>query len=66
MNKDFLEGIGLKLEPTGAIFTPYSAENDTHLIALGEWQDLSITNKKTKERHSVNIVMQLLDNSDFK
>ena len=64
-NEEFLKSKGIILVPTGAMFTPYAFENDDYQMSLGEFQDLSIKNKKTGKAHSVNLVTQLLDDSDL-
>lgn len=64
-NEAFLKSKGIVLRPTNSMFIPYKFENEAYLMTLSEWQDLDIRNKKTGSRHSVNLLMEVLDESDL-
>lgn len=64
-NEEFLKSKGIVLKATGAMFSPYDFENDDYSMGLSEYCYLDIRNKKTGKNHSVNMAMQLLDESDL-
>lgn len=65
INENFLKKHGIELQSTGAMFTPYSFENEEFSIRLSEYSDLSIDNKLTGKSITVNMVDSLLEESDL-
>jgi hypothetical protein len=65
LNSAFLKNHGKELIPTGAMFTPYDFENDSIYISLDEYSNLRILNKETGKSKFVNMVTQIIEESDL-
>jgi hypothetical protein len=63
-NITYLENKGFHLKPLGD--TSESFSNEEYRLFLGEWNTLEIYHYPTKQRKSVCLITQLLDDDDFK
>lgn len=64
-NEAFLKSKGIVLQQTNSMFIPYKFENEDYFMTLSEYMELSVHNKKTGSRHSVNLIMEVLEPGDL-